>query len=414
MGAEVAMIALGASGLASGLLSSQAAKSNNAASLGFSKWSQLQAQEYNRQMYEKQLYDQKKMYEQYQSPQAIAQQLAQAGLNPSAMSGSIGSPSMPSVPSGGSSSSVSAPHLENEGLALGQGIESIAKAASSFAGANAQDAQAKETRTLLQDKLNQLVLQNNGQELYNAKQDWDNYIAQKFGESEAGAKLNDLTADAYVKYSQGDNLGALSNLHFIQSLIASEELGIKKEERANIGMMLLKQLSLLDSQINLNNELAATEPSKRSANYGSAALDRANADTINAIRQDVVRYQKAIANIKDTEDFVSNNTAWNNVQMSLWELRQAQLIPEQIEAAIERAKKDNNWYEVKVLLGMIDTGVKAYGAYKGAKTGQGYVNAQDVRNKIDGDFKNWQMQQGNKKPIKIFDSDTGEPYTIWR
>lgn len=279
MGAEAAMIMLGASGLASGFLSSQSAKSNNQASLGFSKWSQLQAQEYNRQMYEKQLYDQKKMYEQYQSPQAIARQLAQAGLNPSAMSGSIGSPSIPSVPSGGSSSPVSAPHLENQGLALGQGIESIAKAASSFAGANVQDAQAKETRTLLQDKLNQLVLQNNGQELYNAKQDWDNYIAQKFGESDAAAKLNDLTADAYLKYSNGDNLAALTALNNIQQLIASEELGIKKEERANIGMLLLKQLSLLDSQINLNDEMAKSEPSKRSSNYASANLANHQAST---------------------------------------------------------------------------------------------------------------------------------------
>lgn len=208
MGASAALLALGGSGLASGLLSSQSASENNRKSLDFAKWSQLQAQDYNTAMYQQQLYDQKKMYEQYQSPQAIAHQLAQAGLNPSAMSGQLQSGSIPSVPSGGSASPVSVPHLENSGLALGQGIESIAKAASSFAGANAQDAEAQQTRTLLQDRLNQLILQNNGQELMNAKQDWDNYIAQKFGESEVGARLNDLTADAYLKYAQGDMAGA--------------------------------------------------------------------------------------------------------------------------------------------------------------------------------------------------------------
>lgn len=321
MGAEAAMIALGASGLASGILSSQSAKSNNQASLGFSKWSQLQAQEYNRQMYEKQLYDQKKMYEQYQSPQAIAQQLAKAGLNPSAMSGSIGSPSIPSVPSGGSSSPVSAPHLENQGLALGQGIESIAKAASSFAGANAQDAQANETRSMLQHKINSMLISQGLQQSQKDYQDAMNFLTEKYGDQKWSVDIQDTLSRALLNVANGNLSEAQTDYYNVLKLISDEDLGMKQEERAQFGVQLAISIDNLKKQGLLYDEQAKTEKSKQSVNYSQRDLNLAH---------------------KIESETRNKGLEFENVVKQINSETEANVAVEKLDALIEQLKRDKS------------------------------------------------------------------------
>lgn len=273
MGETAALIGLGAAGLGSGLLSSSSARSNNKESIAFSKWSQLESQRYNQEMYEKQLADQERLYNSYQSPQAIAQALSEIGVNPSSALTQLGGKGMPSVPSASGSSPVGAPHLENEGLALGQGIQSVAGALNSVANAKAQSAQAKETQTLLQEKLNQLILQNNGQELYNAKIAFDKYAA----EQKLPHEINDLINDVYLKYYQGKHEEAATGLAKVQMDIANEQYKITKEQAANVGFFISKQLSLLDEDINLSKSKQKTEKSVQAANYAGAENSRAQA-----------------------------------------------------------------------------------------------------------------------------------------
>ena len=112
----------GGTSLAGGLLSSSSAASNNQKAMDFQKWSQLQAQQYQTQMYNQQKIDQENFYKKYQSPEAIASQLAQLGVNPSVvLSGGHGVGASPvAMPSGISSPALSAPSLENEGSAFAQ------------------------------------------------------------------------------------------------------------------------------------------------------------------------------------------------------------------------------------------------------------------------------------------------------
>ena len=99
-GAEA--LGLGLAGLAGSAISASSASSNNQQALAFNKWSQLQAQEYQTQMYNQQRLDQENFYKKYQSPEAIASALSKLGVNPAvALSGGHGVGSAPAaMPSG--------------------------------------------------------------------------------------------------------------------------------------------------------------------------------------------------------------------------------------------------------------------------------------------------------------------------
>lgn len=205
MGMALPAAILGGTGLLGGLYSAKVAQENNEDQIDFAQWSQMNSQEYNKAMYEKAVKDQQKMYEKYQSPQAIAQSLRAAGLNPSAMNGNLQGGSIPSVPSSPHSSPVATPQLQNEGSAFAQSLQSIGSAFSSLASAELQDAQTNESRSLLNEKLNQLILQNNGQQLMNAKTEFDTYAAHQ----KLPYEINELINDCYLKYYQENILKLL-------------------------------------------------------------------------------------------------------------------------------------------------------------------------------------------------------------
>lgn len=289
MGMALPAAILGGTGLLGGLYSAKVAQENNEDQIDFAHWSQQNSQEFNAAMYDKAVKDQREMYEKYQSPQAIAKSLRAAGLNPSAMNGIQGG-SIPSVPSTPHSSPVGTPQLQNEGSAFAQSLQSIGSAFSSLASAELQDAQTNESRSLLNEKLNQLILQNNGQQLMNAKTEFDTYAAQQ----KLPYEINELINDCYLKYYQGKHSEALASLVEVQEKIANKEFDIKSEEAANIGMMLQKQLGLLDENIKLTQAKQSTEKSQQASNYSSARNQAAQAK-INEIEAEKNDKTKAAA-----------------------------------------------------------------------------------------------------------------------
>lgn len=290
MGMAIPAAILGGTGLLGGLYSARVAQENNDDQIDFAQWAQSNSQEFNAAMYDKAVKDQRDMYEKYQSPQAIAQSLRAAGLNPSAMNGSLQGGTIPSVPSTPHSSPVATPQFQNEGSAFAQSLQSIGSAFSSLASAELQDAQTNESRSLLNEKLNQLILQNNGQQLMNAKTEFDTYAAQQ----KLPYEINELINDCYLKYYQGKHSEALASLVEVQEKIANKEFDIKSEEAATIGMMLQKQLGLLDENIRLTQAKQNTEKSQQASNYASARNQYAQAK-INEIEAEKNEKTKAAA-----------------------------------------------------------------------------------------------------------------------
>ena len=378
---------LGGTGLLSGGLGAVSASSNNRAALAFNKWSQLQAQQYNTQMYERQLADQEALYTKYQSPQAIAEQLAKAGINPSALAAKSGfnGGSMPSVPSAGSASPLSAPALENSGAYIGQGIEQMSRVVSNLA-----DSQMKQRQTT------KILAEIKGQEIANAQADFSNYLMQKYGENEKVAQLNDLIASAALKDAQKDYEGANIDLTKAIKMIKDKELNIKDEEYSQLLYKGSRLVQLYDDQHNLILEQQKTEKSKRASNYANANLANEQALTVKELRGWQAGFEQARTEIMQTESFVKRNTLWEQCESYLAELRAKKMLPEQVEQAIRKAKKENDWYEINELLGVVDTGTKVAGTYYGAKTGQGFVSAQNTRNEIQSQYNQYLFNKDNE------------------
>lgn len=289
MGAMTPATALLASGiiggtgsLAGGLLSSSSASSNNSKALDFNKWSQLQSQQFQQQMYTQQKLDQEDFYKKYQSPQAIAKALQQLGVNPaSAFSGSTGigtaPASMPSVPS---SAALSAPALENQGAAFSKSIEAIGNAMSSIVASGAQSEQSQEMLYTFNQRMNSLILQNSGQELMNAKAQWDLFAAQ----NKLPYEIQNMVLKAYADYYAGRHSEALAKLVDIQSYIEDETKDMTIEQRQQANTLLGKQILIAAEDAKLRKEQQKTERSIQKSNIASANYSNSMAETENVLR----------------------------------------------------------------------------------------------------------------------------------
>lgn len=406
MGAEIGTaILLGAGmsmigNIAGSAISGSQASAVNEDTMDFNHNEAQLARQWQEKMYNQQVSDQRQNYQLYQSPEAIAKMLGKIGVNPAKIfsSGASGLGSIGSVPSVPSGTQANVSGLLNPGESYAQGLQNVTKDAISMLNGltdkNLKDAQ---TVKVLQEAANEKTLQS----VYEAQAIASKYLPQK-----AAAEVNEKIANVALMSITGKLQQAQTATEEVMKLVAEETKGLKAEEKLQLQISTMSLARRLQNEVDLQEAEIGVKRSQKAYNYASAAEANENAKTIKEIRPHVVMYQRALANIHDTKDFVTSNTAWNEVQQSLYELQAAKLVPDQVMQAIEHAKKQNNWYEINELLGIVDTGVKAYGTYYGAKTGQGFVNSQNVRNRIDKDFKDWQMQHGERK--KVYNVETGD------
>lgn len=379
-----------AGAIAGSAVSSHGAQEANEDAMDFNSWQADINRKWQSNMYERQRQDQENFYQKYQSPEAIGKALSGLGVNPAtvfsgqSLGGSV--PSMPSVPSG---SQASIGSLLNPLEPYAEGMRGVTTQAAQMIGAMS-DSKLKDAQTI------HVLKQAYGQEFTNQMLEISAQVATWQIPEKAKADINDLMASAALKNANSKLVEAQTDVEKIMKIIRQNDAKIGSQQILEMSIRLAHLDQLLSNQEQLGTQQIKTEKSIQSRNYAEGRLASANAKTVNDIRADVVRYHKALANITDTRDFVSSNTAWNEVQQSLYELQAAKLIPQEMMQEIENAKKRNDWYEVNQLLGIADEGLKAYGTYYGAKTGRGFVDAQDTRNKIDADFKDWQKSKSGQ------------------
>lgn len=381
--------ALGAT--AGSAISSEGAEDANEQTMAFNHYEAQLNRQWQERMYERQRLDQENFYKQYQRPEAIAAQLSKIGVNPASIfsSGhSIGgsAPSMPTPPSG---SQASVGSLLNPYASYAQGLQNVTSQTTQLLG-TLSDSKLKDAQTI------HTLRMAYGQEFTNEMLEISASVAKWNIPQTAKAEIDKLMSEAAVNNANSKLLDAKTATEKIMQIVRSNEAKLTSQQILELSIRVAHLDNLLGGQEQLQSEQVKTEKSIQSRNYAEGRLASANAKTVNDIRADVVRYHKSLANITDTRDFVSSNTAWNEVQQSLYELQAAKLIPEEMMQEIENAKKRNDWYEVNQLLGIADEGLKAYGTYYGAKTGKGFVDAQDTRNRIDEDFKEWQKSKSGQ------------------
>lgn len=285
-GAEA--LGLGLAGLAGSAMSASSASANNRAALAFNKWSQLQAQDYQTQMYNQQRLDQENFYKKYQSPQAIAQALSQLGVNPAvALSGGHGvGAAPPAMPSGMSSPALSAPALENTGEHWAKGLTNITSSIAQLSSASKTNAEAQQILQNMPEVVRHYLLDNENKEIANSYNRLMLSIQEKYGDSKAAQDLTESISRTVVNMSQGNLNDAAAELQKIQKKIADKEFDMKSIDAANYQTQisyLLTKLGLyndyLREQINTEKTQQSLNRSGVSANYASANYHNALADT---------------------------------------------------------------------------------------------------------------------------------------
>ena len=299
-GAEVAVGAgLGLASIVGGMFSSKSASDNNARSMAYNKWALQEQERYNTEMYEKQKADQEEYYKKYQSPQAIAQQLMQAGINPAAAVSGLtsGTGSAPSMPSAGSVSPNSAPALENTAQPLANSVESAARSVASLASAQSQlkqgekaAAETKETLSLLEHNVKSLMLQNAGQEAHNAYQELLNGFTKKYGDSEHALGIRKGLADILLASSQRDYNNALTSCQEVQEKLLKNQLKMSDEDVANYSYL----LSLMTENVKKQGQVFE---SQKFANYASGNASNASA----ALSKSQTEFQNMANKVKAEE-----------------------------------------------------------------------------------------------------------------
>lgn len=342
------------SSLTSGLLSSSSAAKNNRTALDFQKWSQLQAQQWQEQMYSQQRMDQENFYKKYQSPEAIAAQLSKLGVNPAqVLTGGSGVGAAPaSMPSGMSSPALSAPALENEGTALASSIQAVGNAMSSLASAGQTTEQSEEMLHTFSSRMTQLLLQNGNTRLANAKAQWDLFAEQ----NKLPLELQNMVLDSYGKFVQGQYTESLTRLNDITEYIKNHTKDLEIDQVQQALNLIYKQIGIATEQENLikaqivtEGERAKTERTQQRLNNASAFNQRAQGNLVKSqkVMQDFynrIYNNKEMANalydsIIQAAKHAGNQNRIDNETVKL------------IEQKVEAARKANNYYELQFWLG---------------------------------------------------------------
>lgn len=311
-GAEVILPMIGMAALSGVSAASQSAitASTNDKQVAANKELQEDAQEYNTQMYNQQVADQREnfnlenaeydrrvkqqnqlqrdmmkyVFEKYSSPAAQARALEQAGINPAALyaqgqspfggmpSGDVSAPASSSIasPSAPTSPVANVGTLHNEAAGFTHMLSEFGNAVAAVSQSSLQDAQKAEINTLLEEKLRGMILENDWTFIKKGLSEVQLGVERIIAKPRARAELKRTINEAVLFKLQGQTEKFKSKLFEIQEKLGKQEYGFK--EKANP-----LELARIAEGINLIGQQVKTEISKQADNYASAASHRADA-----------------------------------------------------------------------------------------------------------------------------------------
>ena len=428
-GAEA--LGLGLAGLAGSAISAQSASSNNQQALAFNKWSQLQAQQYQTQMYNQQKIDQENFYKKFQSPEAIAKALSQLGVNPSvALSGGHGVGSAPAaMPSGMSSPALSAPALENTGEHWAKGLTNITSSIAQLSSASKTNAEAQQILQTMPGVVRQYLLDNENKEIANSYDRLMLSIQEKYGDSKAAVELTEGLSRVVVAWSQSDYYEAAEQLQRIQKKIADKEYDMKEIDAANYQTQisyLLKKFKLdndlLNEKINTEKTQQGLNRSSAANNYSQVNLNRALTKTENALRDGKVSALQLSNDLSMVAKFLQGNelafseqTLPARIESFIEGLRQQKLITGQQYYDLMQKRIAANWADrqqyMQYWTGFFNSASNVIGSSSGYYNGTINRMNNNDRIKVQREF-NDVINQRNS-PAPPVDVQGFEYYTPW-
>ena len=359
MGAEIGVGALlGAAGisalgnLAGSAISASGAESTNRQAMAFNALEAQKNRVFQKAMYSQQLADQERMYNQYQSPEAIAKQLEKIGVNAAGAfaggkSGFSGSMSgVPSVPSG---SQASIGSLENPYSSFGQALQNTTKDAVSVLN-SLTDKHLKDAQSL------KVLADKKGQDYANQIAKIQSQVSEWQIPAKAKAEINELITSAALNEANGRLAAAETSLKTLMGKLTDNQIRLTDEQIQQLTIEVAWLDKIRRQEFELLGEKKKTEKSYQAANYGSAAQSNATAEQIEA-------QNKILNNAKYRMAVLSQTLSDADVAYKKRSITQAQY--ELLKEQIERAKKENDIYKLREYMGMINETISSLGHASG-------------------------------------------------
>lgn len=327
------------------------------------------------------------------SPERVVQKLLKAGISPayffgqgssspfgnvgsmsshgSTVAGGVGIPSGSSLPAFGSSS----PILEGSEI-----LKNLTQS-----GLNEQE-RAK-IEKLLPQMFERGVLDIEQANNYVESQKIDNYIKNEVKDvrvKKEYQELENLRQDVAIKMVMQDNYDADTDLKRIQ---ASVESIVHHTKDFQLKFMMKTWYERWQAEIQNLRQDTRLKAGQTENQYSQANLATAYSQTENALREWRFEAEKYGALMNKSDFAVKNGTELQRMNEIVNRCLASEYMPEQAKQDVERARKDNNWYEVNRLLDITNTAINAYSAYA---TG-GFANAAQVRANVEREYQQHRM-----------------------
>lgn len=310
--------------------------------------------------------------------------LQAAGVNPAAAFSSGSGLSLPAVQSpntpapssfagaGGSPSMIASPSSETKFLDILQSIRAL--------GETAKDGVLSyDTLSMLGANLKGKLTDNQLKESIKDFQLMSNEVYKVFGRSEKGSEIMRNVTQSLLNASQGKKEEALEG--YYKSMDELTKTTNKKEQEILpfISQWWQSSIKLMDANTRSANQDVLTGRAQAHYYHSAANEQDALAATEDALREWREMSAKYSAYIDKNEFTVLDGTTRNRMNKIVNESLASDVLPDQMRVDLERAKKDNDWYTVRQLLGIADRGIEVYKARNGGRM----VSAMEVRNEIE-------------------------------
>lgn len=351
MGAEIGVGALLASAglssvgnIAGSAMSAAGAREANNQAMRFNAAEAEKNRNFQREMYNQQFQDQKSLYNEFQSPSAIAKQLQQIGVNAagafaSGQSGFTGS--MPSVPSGSSGSQASIGSLQNPMASYADALKGTTSDAVSVLN-SITDKNLKDKQAL------KVLAEKAGQDVQNRILSWTDMINNTVGSEKAKQELNEIIVRIATFEAAGELDKAKKETEETIQRLNNKQFDLKDEEYQQLIIRGLYLTKSLDNEIALGKEKIKTEKSAQVANYGAAEASRAAAIASKAaavLSEQKTEFQKLENALKGLEVQRNRELAVDILQNMRSELQKSKSLNRK-----EQAEADKEFQKLQVRL----------------------------------------------------------------
>ena len=385
---------VGGASLVSSIVGASSARSNNQASMQFTADANQKQMDFAREMYEKQLGDaiaaegranvefdrrqqmsidamkemQAWIQNNYQSPSAQVRALRAAGLNPAmilggshgfgSVSSSVPSPSAPSVnyPSPTGVSLHGAPALENEGVVLGEGIESLSRSVANVVSA---DKTSEETRRLRDT--HDIFVQTAMAEKLTRQTAAEHMQLQLSLDKLNLPKKQDLEIKKmYADFSNATLFGELTQAQAIYTDMQTKISGLLGK-KYSVELDFFRQSLELHMQ-HVSADIALKKAQEKAAlgsasqSYASARNLDAQTKTEDAIRQWKVDLERMNSLIAKSDNTIKQASVQAEIEVLANRAVASGLANKETQERIQVLIKEKNWYELNKLLNGLGAG----------------------------------------------------------